>query len=204
MDDNGGSDNGDGSDTSGHDNTGSGSQGEISTPYNHDQTSSHDNTGGHDNIITWRPSLDNAGASGPSPDKGLLQEGRDHYNKLNPVQQQALKCEAASIGKIPQVVKVAGLTLKITKGFTAGYAVGEDLNTHDYYNVGWDAAELLDMALPVPAVTCLILLDKITQEQADKMLGHPIQSSELNKVGPVKIPAPTGKPNPQGVAKSAG
>ncbi|MBA2949597.1 hypothetical protein [Streptomyces himalayensis] len=110
---------------------------------------------------------------------------------LTPVQQQALKCGAAAIGKIPQVVKVAGLTLKMVKGFTAGYAVGEDLNTGDQYNVWWDSAELLDLALPVPAVTCLRVLDKIHEEEGKKAVAP--YEKDPSKLGvkedtPVKTP----------------
>uniref|UniRef100_UPI003F49B23F hypothetical protein n=1 Tax=Streptomyces achromogenes TaxID=67255 RepID=UPI003F49B23F len=130
---------------------------------------------------------------------------------LTPAQNQGITCAAGAISKVGKVLKIIkdGKVVQIL-GYIQkagnGLVIGKEVATGAWYEVAWDFGELI----PRPPgtgqfVSCLRVLDKIDREQAEKMLGHPIPSSEFNnKVGPVKIPAPTGTPNSQGVAKSAG
>ncbi|MFF2143687.1 hypothetical protein [Kitasatospora sp. NPDC058190] len=137
------------------------------------------------------------------------------YNRLNPVQKQALDCASGPAGDLPRVLKLTGktgqLSITLTQAFVNGYAVGEDLNTGDTYNLIWDIGASIPVAGDI--VSCVHLGEKIGEQYAKQVEKQteaetnrklPGIKNQLNKAGPVKIPAPTGLPNPQGVAKNAG
>ncbi|MFD9394064.1 hypothetical protein ACFWBB_26015 [Streptomyces sp. NPDC060000] len=117
------------------------------------------------------------------------------------MQEQIVKCGTASLSKLPKIVELLGptgdRTLKFIKGFNSGYAVAEDERTGQMYKVYWDVAELADLALRVPFVTCLRIGEKVYTEAIENSTEVPSNLPGLNTVGPVTIQqAPGVQPNP--------
>ncbi|MFF7929011.1 hypothetical protein ACFZDP_49660, partial [Streptomyces mirabilis] len=118
---------------------------------------------------------------------------------LTPVQEQEIACASGGISKIGKALKIIKdgkvvQTLEDIGTAGNGLVIGKEFATGELYEMAWDVAE----QIPWPpgtgqVISCIRVLDKMSQEDAAKFEASIIKSSDLentlkkNKAESVKI-----------------